>query len=755
MSERDDLAQPRSSPTLFVAPPAVVEQRRPRREAAPGGSDVTRPARLALAAAASALGTAVAFVFAPVAPPAGPGPLTPPHAAAELRCESCHGEAAPGTEAHAELARHACSGCHGAHSSVRSGHQRLARRGELGCASCHTIHGDQGGVALPAEGFARRYGTRGERTIDGLSFHGGRALVVPVVAASACLSCHSDAPTDPFERCRSPELRGQVGEPSLCFDEHRSALPSDLAGPSKPASRPDRRRDRDDARRGHEPVCLEQHQDDRAFAWEAARRAVLVAPRPPVGDDDASSGWLALTAGLFAGLLGWFGAPPLLARHRTRDARPAPEPEASAAALPRRQLPVIDTSTCLGCYACVDACPYDVLAVERYVAVVVRPEACCGLVLCEQRCPNGSLRLGEAGHVDDRPALSPTLESLDVPGLFLAGDVTGLPLIKNAILQGARAAEHALASARARAHRAEPGPLEPVDVCVVGAGPAGISAALRLAELGASCVVFEQGGVAQSIQSFPRGKLVFDQPLELPVHGKLWLEQATKEELLSAWMRIVRKAKLRIEESTRVTGAHRREDGLFEVESEREGTPPRRTLARSLLLSVGQRGSPRRLDVPVADEALARVHYHLADARSLAGRRLVIVGLGDVAMEAAIALANQPGTSVTIVHRGATYTRGQSRNVAELERLRKNGKVRLVLGHRVSRVGASAIEISNVSDDSSRQPERMPFDHLLVLIGGTRPWALLEGLGVRRPVGAPGRSTDDAQGPRPTAPRGE
>lgn len=738
MSQRDD-AEPRSNRTLFVAARPAAEARRARRPDAPGGSDLRRPARLGVAAAASALGTSFAFALAPVAPPAGPGPLTPPHLAAGLRCESCHGDSAPGREAHLELARGACTSCHGAHASVRPGHQRLARRGELGCASCHTIHGEQGGVALPAEGVARRYGTRGERRIDDLSFHAGRELFVPVVAASACLSCHTDAADDPFERCRSPALRGSPDEPSLCFDEHRRALPTDLGAQRSPRSGLDPERGRDEARtRGREPVCRAQHQDDRAFAWEAARHAVLVAPSPPVGEGGGSSGWLALGAGLLAGIAGWFGASPLLARTGVRATRPSPDPTSPAPTLLRRQLPVIDTSTCLGCYACVDACPYDVLAVERYVAVVVRPEACCGLVLCEQRCPNGSLHLGEADRLDERPALGPTLESAEVPGLFLAGDVTGLPLIKNAIHQGARAAEHAAASAHTRSRPVETGGLELVDVCVIGAGPAGISAALRLAELGASSLVLEQGGVAQSIQSFPRGKLVFDQPLELPVHGKLWLEQATKEELLSAWMRIVRKAKLPIEESTRVIAARRRDDGLFEVDAEREGAPLRRVLARSLVLSVGQRGSPRKLDAPIAEQALARVHYHLADARSLAGRRLVIVGLGDVAMEAAVALANQPGTSVTIVHRGATYTRGQSRNVQELERLRKSGKVRLIWGHRVARVDAQTLDLTPISGETRKAVEPVPFDHLLVLIGGTRPWALLEGLGMRRPDGPAG-----------------
>src|SRR5262249_3482850 len=155
------------------------------------------------------------------------------------------------------------------------------------------------------------------------------------------------------------------------------------------------------------------------------------------------------------------------------------------------------------------------------------PEACCGLTLCEQRCPNGSLVITDGAAIGDRPRLTDALESEDARGLYLAGDVTGLPLIKNAIRQGAHAAER-IAESLAEAPRDEAA----LDLVIVGAGPAGISAALRAKELGLRFEVIEQGSVAQSIQSFPRGKLVFDQPLELPLTGKLWLKESTKEELL-------------------------------------------------------------------------------------------------------------------------------------------------------------------------------------------------------------------------------
>ncbi|MBI4957525.1 MAG: NAD(P)-binding domain-containing protein, partial [Myxococcales bacterium] len=388
-----------------------------------------------------------------------------------------------------------------------------------------------------------------------------------------------------------------------------------------------------------------------------------------------------------------------------------------------RRLPVIDASRCLGCRACVDACPYDVFAIERYVATVAHPDACCGLTLCERACPNGSLVVTELDDVArDAPLVQASLEAMHAPGVFLAGDVTGLPLIKNAIVQGRRAVDSvrdslAAAPAAARAY--------PLDVLVVGAGPAGISAALRCQELGLRYRVLEQASVAQSIRSFPRGKLVFDQPLELPLAGKLWLEESTKEELLAKWLRIVRTEALAVDEGVRFVGLEREPEGGFSIEATEADGAPLELRAARVLVAVGMRGTPRRLGCPVPAEAESRVHYHLADARSFAEARVLVVGLGDAAMEAAIALARQPGCRVTVCHRGPGFGRGKRRNVEELGRLVAAGRVTVLWRSEVAALRAGAVELAG---PDGRQ--ELATDAVLVLIGSIPPLELLRRAGV-------------------------
>jgi thioredoxin reductase len=710
--------KPAPLPTLYASPladpraRAALPREMPRGRAAKKAqktSDVTRFRGLGLATATAALATAAAALL--LSPPGGlsaPGPLSRPHANAKVACESCHG-----TSAAAKKPAETCAGCHGPHPSLRAGHKRLADKGALQCTSCHAIHRADGGVALLPGETPIRFGPGVEVPIEGAA-PATLAATVPIVSAASCAGCHDPAsPRDPIARCLVP---GQSGpdRPTVCFDEHQTALPPDLpvrSAPPAPRAR----------------ACAAQHIEGRPAAWDAARDAAALMPvLPRVASGSLPFLWLAL--GLVAGSA-TFGAARGVERLRAKKrAKKDAAPEGLLKPQTRVRLPQIDTTTCLGCYACVDACPYDVLEIERYVAVVVRPEACCGLTLCEQRCPNGSLRITDGDAIGDRPRISDALESTDTPGLYLAGDVTGLPLIKNAILQGALAVEQIDKGLRKEGAWSGESP-RPLDLVIVGAGPAGISAALRAKELGLSFEVVEQGDVAQSIKSFPRGKLVFEQPLDLPLTGKLWLKESTKEELLSHWMRVVRKEELPIRQDTRMKSITRdAEARVFRVTTEpREGGPETLRRARRVLVAIGQRGSPRRLPFALAPEVEARVHYHLADARSFEGKRVIVVGLGDVAMEAAVALARQPGTTVTVVHRSAGFSRGKARNIEETKRMRDAGRLRLVFEAEVT-----AIDLEGATVSKPSGAERVPCDAVFVMIGSIPPWKTLEAAGVGR-----------------------
>lgn len=675
-------------------------------------SDVTRFRGFLPAAIAAAITTAMTALAMP--PPGGhasPGPLARPHINASVTCAKCHGpDDAP------KKPDEACAGCHGPHPSQRKGHARLQQKGVLRCSNCHTIHrGDQGVVFIPGKD-AIRFAPGAESSVD---MPDTRAALGPatvaIVTVSSCQRCHDPASAkDPIARCLIPgQEKLGADRPSVCFDEHQVALPDDLSPRAVGFGKP--------------RVCSAQHGEDRAVLWDAAREIAISDPvltRPVVGN----LAWVWLGTGMLAfGLTFGFvrGGRGIFDKIRRR--KPTATAEALIKPQTRVRLPQINTQTCIGCYACVDACPYDVLDVQKYVAVVVRAEACCGLTLCEQRCPNGSLRITDGETIGDRPRIAEDLESLDTPGLFLAGDITGLPLIKNAILQGSLAVDKVKTSLEAEGAWSGGGD-KPLDLVIIGAGPAGISAALRAKELGLSFQVIEQGNVAQSIRSFPRGKLVFNQPLELPLSGKLWLEESTKEELLSHWMRIVRKADLPIFQDTRMTGIER--DGakkLFKVVTEpREGGLSQTRLSRRVLVAIGQRGSPRRLPIEIHPDYETRVHYHLADARSFEGKRVVVVGLGDVAMETALALGRQPGTVVTIVHRGKSFTRGKARNIDELKRMSDTGRVTMRFDSAISAIGKESVTLQ-----VSNSTERVAYDAIFVMIGSIPPWNTLRAMGVR------------------------
>ncbi len=701
---------------------------RGRRRAAPRAletSDVTRVRGLALATIAGAAVLAAGILLSTDARELGvQRPLSLPHRQAGLTCASCHLEPdadapakAPATD---EVADATCRGCHVGKRSARAGHRALAEAGRLRCVSCHNSHEHDSGLVLGPGGAARRY----DVDVTPPPPRGPGEQLVPLIPAAACGQCHAlSAPRDPIQRCLPQGTSSFEGVMATCFDEHRSAMST---------------------------AALTRWQ-----LWERARASAALPPSaedPDPEEDPAGAPalllWLA--AALAAGVATLLTARALAARRRARAvARGAARDDRREAAPmlrapERKRLPRINQTTCIGCHACVDACPYDVLEVRRYVARVARPDDCCGLTLCEQRCPNGSLIVLDTEPDTELPGLDEDLQSVDRPGIYLAGDLTGLPLIRNAINQGAHAVQRIATSLPTRSARSGEDAL--YDLVIVGAGPAGISASLAAKSAGLRYVTVDQDTVAASIRSFPRGKLVFDQPLGMPHIGDLWLRESTKEELLGKWLQIIHRERLEIRERLRVTAIEDARGGpplghfrvIVEGQGRGEADGDGRALAtRRVLLAFGRRGTPRKLgslEAPIPSAMESHVHYSLADARSFAGQRVLVIGLGDVAMETAIALARQPGTTVTVSYRGRGFKRGKRRNADELRRLADAGRVELVFASELVTLRDREAVLEIARDDEREGPTRrgLGCDAVFVMIGNLPPWPFLERLGVRR-----------------------
>ncbi len=709
-----DSQRPKHEPGIEIARGKAAGRSRVARKAE-STSDVLRFRGVIVGAALFCVAALIAYFASGGRVMSAPGPLSDSHVKAGVACDTCH------TQEDGSASARSCVGCHGPHPSKRQGHLRLSQAGRMSCSTCHRAHGGGEIVELAPDGVAwvRRAGAEPVK-LQVAAIGGDQRLKVPTPPLVRCAGCHrTRAKDDPIARCVA-WAGGKGGEPvSVCFDEHRRAAESGASGGA-----------------------------ERDAAYEQAR--VAVASVAPGSRSALDLTWLGVSLAVALGLVSsaWL-------RRRGRggtQARGAVQPMLAPALV--RRLPTIDESTCIGCNACVDACPYDVLQLERYVAKVTRPDDCCGLTLCEQRCPNGSLVVREGEPIFDRPLVSEQLEAAESPGVFLAGDVTGLPLIRNAINQGAQAIE-AIAQSLAGAPALAAG-ADVLDVLIVGAGPAGLSAALAADEQRLDYLVVEQGSVAESIRSFPRGKLVFDQPLGVPKIGDLWLEESTKEELLGKWRRIVREQRLRIDEGWRVVGAERVQGGpplgLIGVTLRRvtaDGAEEeRQVLTRRVLLAVGRRGSPRKLPLELPDATLDSVFYHLADARTFANKRVLIVGLGDVAMETAIAIGRQPGTHVTVVYRGETFKRGKRRNIQEFERLVRGERIELLWNSEVTSVASSgrAGELGQglkVWLSQAGVERVLEHDALFVMIGSVAPWQLLESFGVRHGAPHPPEKTDD------------
>jgi thioredoxin reductase (NADPH) len=388
--------------------------------------------------------------------------------------------------------------------------------------------------------------------------------------------------------------------------------------------------------------------------------------------------------------------------------------------LPPTLHPLIDPERCIGSGACVRACPeQQVLGLVQGRAVLVGPMSCIGHGACADACPAQAIRLvfGTQTRGIELPRLDSDFRT-NQPGVYIAGELGGMGLIRNAVEQGARVAKHiARGSPPEPPRRGRGGAL---DALVVGAGPAGISATLGLLEAGLSVLLLDQESFGGTITHYPRAKVVMTGDLPLPLVGRVKQRTMSREALVELWSDIRARFDLPFKSQQLVVGVEAAPDGMWRVRTETEVFP-----AANVVLALGTRGSPRRLSV--AGEELAKVHYRLLEPREFRGKHVLVVGGGNSAVESALALHDSGDcASVSISYRREQFVRCRSDNRRRIDAAIASGAVRAKMSTAVTNIEAFSVTLR----DKEGHHEIVPNDAVIAQLGGTAPTDVLKSFGV-------------------------
>ncbi len=372
--------------------------------------------------------------------------------------------------------------------------------------------------------------------------------------------------------------------------------------------------------------------------------------------------------------------------------------------------PVIDPIMCIGCGACVPACPEHAIGIIKGKAVLVAPTKCIGHGACETACPVGGIQLafGTEKRGMEIPQVSPEFET-NVPGIFIAGELGGMGLIRKTTAQG-RQAMDVIAKRK--------GGAAAYDVIIIGAGPAGIAATLGAKEHGLRYVTVEQeDSLGGAVYHYPRNKLTMTAPIHLPIVGEIKMYDIRKEDLLGVWNRVMRETDIKINFLERMESITPSDHG-FIVKTAKQSYQ-----TTSVLLAIGRRGTPRKLDVP--GEQQAKVVYRLIDTEQYRGQHVLVVGGGDSALEAAISLSEEPGTTVTLSYRSEAFGRVKQKNRENLEAATAAKTLTVMLKSTVKEIALDTVSIDYEGNTIS-----IPNQAIIVCAGGILPTPFLKEIGI-------------------------
>jgi thioredoxin reductase len=445
--------------------------------------------------------------------------------------------------------------------------------------------------------------------------------------------------------------------------------------------------------------------------------------------------------------------------------------------------PVIDPVLCIGCHACVEACPHDVLAIVNGVSTPVALDQCMEDTGCTVECPTSPkacIIINGTKKIPNRKVPSRNQRLMtNVPGVYMVGDVSGVPLIKNAINEGAQVIDYVIEDLQSQGDAKAD-----YDVAIVGVGPAGLSATAIAKQRGLRYIAVEQDKVVSTIQNYPAGKYVFFKPDTVDAKGGVPLEGVgnQREAILKSWMNSMMQNGIQVNEDESCKDI-KKDNGVFKVTTEAGKLKEKSTYTvRAVILAIGNRGTPMKLRVPGEELTMrvqpgpmvarhcpqcgqprsgqqvfcvrcgqklpvrtpppcddSKVKYKLSDPDDYVNQKCIIVGAGNSSIESAVALTGfkRVGDQVTFTRNNevALVVRSDFKgdlklgNKMDVYDCMDAGKIKVFFRTEIKEITEKEVVLMDTR--SKEEKARLANDYVFALIGGEKPTKFLEGIGIK------------------------